>query len=357
MENHLPHRFFLPMARMSFFGGFMPSQYDVLGIGNAIMDVIAPVENEVLIRENITKASMTLIDQKRALSLHEALSSSTTEMVQDAGGSGANTVAGIAALGARAAYIGKVGDDTLGRAFTESLCRQNVGVCDIEQSKTQATARCLIAVTPDGERSMSTFLGANTEFGPNDVDADMVRASAVTYLEGYLFDTDAQKAAFVKAAEIATAAGRQVALTLSDSFCVDRHRAAFVQLVDNHVDILFANEAELLSLYENTDLTQALERVWATKTTTLVTRSEKGSLVKNGGTVHEIQAVPVDKIVDTTGAGDQYAAGVLAGQAQGLDWVDAARLGSLCAAEVITHYGARPETSIADLVKKGVTQL
>lgn len=335
----------------------MSCKYEVLGIGNAIMDVIAPVDDAALTREHITKASMTLIDKDRALSLHKALADASDLLKVEAGGSGANTMAGIAALGTRAAYIGKVGDDGLGRAFTDSLCGQGVGVCEIDTSSTQATARCLIAVTPDGERSMSTYLGANTEFGPDDVDADMVAASAVTYLEGYLFDTDAQKAAFVKAAEIATAAGRQVALTLSDSFCVDRHRAAFKQLVDNHVDILFANEAELLSLYETNDLQAALEQVWVSKTTALVTRSAQGSIIKSGNDVYEIPAVPVGRVVDTTGAGDQYAAGVLAGRAQGLDWPDAARLGSLCAAEVITHYGARPETPVVDLVKQGVTRL
>ncbi len=335
----------------------MACEFDVLGIGNAIMDVIAPVDDSVLDAEHITRASMTLIDKERALALHKALADATDMLKVEAGGSGANTMAGIAALGARAAYIGKVGDDGLGRAFTDSLCGQGVGVCEIDVSRTQATARCLIAVTPDGERSMSTYLGANTEFGPGDVDAEMVRASAVSYLEGYLFDTEAQKKAFVKAAEIATAAGRQVALTLSDSFCVDRHRAAFRHFVDNHVDILFANEAEILSLYETHNLQAALEQVWASKTTALVTRSEKGSLVKHDGEVHEIGAVSVARVVDTTGAGDQYAAGVLAGRAQGLDWPDAARLGSLCAAEVITHFGARPQTPIMDLIKQGITSL
>ncbi|MBL4854193.1 MAG: adenosine kinase [Robiginitomaculum sp.] len=335
----------------------MQVKYDVLGIGNAIMDVIAPVSDDVLVREEITKASMTLIDQERALHLHGAFKTHGDKLVEDAGGSGANTIAGIAALGVKAAYMGKVANDDLGKRFRESLNAGGATACPLPYATGAATARCLIAVTPDGERSMSTFLGANVEFGPGDIDADIIRASAVTYLEGYLFDTNDQKAAFVKAAEIAKAAGRQVSLTLSDAFCVDRHRASFKQLVDNHVDILFANEAEILSLFETDDLTDALSRVTSTDTTALITRSEKGSLVKHGGDVYEIAPIPVDNIVDTTGAGDQYAAGVLAGRALGMSWQDAGQLGSLCAAEVITHYGARPETNVQDLVKAGTKQL
>ena len=335
----------------------MRAQYGILGIGNAIMDVIVPVDENILVRENITKASMTLIDQTRALQLHGSFKKTGGEISEIAGGSGANTVAGIAALGVSAAYIGKVADDSLGKKFTESLGALGVTANTAPLKKGEATARCLIAVTPDGERSMSTYLGANVTFGVKDVDAEIVRASAVTYMEGYLFDTDEQKSAFVKAAEIAKAADRQVALTLSDSFCVGRHRAAFAHLVDNHVDILFANEAELLSLYETDDLSAALDNVWATGTTTLVTLSDKGSLIKNGGDVHEIPALPVDKVIDTTGAGDQYAAGALAGRAMGLSWQDAGRLGSICASEVISHYGARPETAIHDLVLSGVKRL
>ncbi len=332
------------------------AKFDIIGIGNAIMDIIAPIGDDFLHQHKITKASMTLIDEERALGLHKSIEKASNDILQSAGGSGANTMAGIAALGVSSAYIGKVGNDELGENFTESLCGQGVFACDIPTADNNATARCLIVVTPDGERSMSTFLGANTEFGEADIDEAIISASEIIYLEGYLFDTDAQKAAFVKAAEIARKHERQVALTLSDSFCVDRHRASFVHLVDNHVDILFANEAELLSLYQTEDLTSALERVWEAKTTALVTRSEKGSLIKNGGEIYKIPAFSVDKIVDTTGAGDQYAAGVLAGRAMGLGWEDAGRLGSFCAAEVITHYGARPKRAIHDLIKSGITR-
>ena len=335
----------------------MSAQYDILGIGNAIMDVIAPVGDDVLIAENIEKGSMTLIDETRALHLYKALSRHAKNPVEVAGGSGANTMAGIADLGVDCAYMGKVANDDLGKRFADGMRLSGVTTCKLPYAANAATARCLIAVTPDSERSMSTFLGANTSFGPKDVDEETVKASAVTYMEGYLFDTDEQKAAFVKAAEIAKAAGRQVSLTLSDSFCVDRHRAAFLHLVENHVDILFANKAELLSLYEIDDLGDALRNVWKAGTTACVTRSEKGSVIIEDGHVHEIAAVPISKLVDTTGAGDQYAAGVLAGRAMGLGWKDAGHLGSLAAAEVITHYGARPETSIHKLAESGTEGL
>ena len=335
----------------------MQTQYDVLGIGNAIMDVIAPVKNKLLKEQNIEKGSMTLVDEAQALGLHKAFKNNSPKIVEVAGGSGANTVAGIAALGVSAAYIGKVADDAVGRRFTKSMSGLGIASALKPLKNGPATARSLIAVTPDGERSMSTFLGANVTFGPKDVDANLVKASAVTYLEGYLFDTDEQKAAFVKAAEIATAAGRKVALTLSDAFCVGRHRAAFQHLVDNHVDILFANNDELLSLYEMDDLGDSLRRVWKTGTTACVTRSEQGSVIIEDGNVHTIACVPVDKVIDTTGAGDQYAAGVLAGRAMGLSWQDAGHLGSLAAAEIITHFGARPETSIHDLAIGGIEAL
>ncbi len=335
----------------------MQAKYDVLGIGNAIMDVIAPVDDTLLEAENIPKGNMALIDESRALALHKTFKGVSNNIVEVAGGSGANTVAGIAALGVSAAYIGKVADDATGRSFNKSMAGLGINAPLASLKNGAATARCLIAVTPDGERSMSTFLGANTAFGPKDIDPKLVRASNITYLEGYLFDSDEQKAAFVKAAEIATAAGRKVALTLSDAFCVGRHRAAFQHLVDNHVDILFANNDELLSLYEMDDLGDSLQRVWKTGTTACVTRSEKGSVIIEDGNIHTIACIPVSKVIDTTGAGDQYAAGVLAGRAMGLSWQDAGHLGSLAAAEIITHYGARPETSVHNLALGGMERL
>lgn len=335
----------------------MSTTYNVLGIGNAIMDVIAPVEEVVLQQEDITKGGMTLVDEDRALALHKSFKKSSSSISEVAGGSGANTIAGIAGLGVSSAYVGKVANDGVGKRFTQSLRDEGVYTNTAPLEGGAATARCLIAVTPDGERSMSTFLGANTSFGVDDIDANLIRSADVTYLEGYLFDTDAQKAAFVKASEIATAAGRKVALTLSDDFCVGRHRASFQHLVENHVDILFANKDEMLSLYEIDDLGEALRRVWKSGTTAAVTRSEKGSVIIDQGEIFNIPAVPVAKVVDTTGAGDQYAAGVLAGRAMNMNWEDAGRLGSLCAAEVISHYGARPETEIHSLASKAGLKL
>ncbi len=332
----------------------MAVKYDVLGIGNAIMDVIAPVPDTVLAAENITKGAMTLIDEARALHLHTVLDANATNPLEIAGGSGANTVAGIAAMGVSSAYIGKVADDALGEKFTHSLRAEGVEIHTPPLKDGPATARCLIAVTPDGERSMSTFLGANTAFGPQDIAPDTIAAAALIYMEGYLFDTNAQKQAFIKAAEIAKAKGRQVALTLSDAFCVGRHRDAFLQLVDNHVDILFANEEEILSLYQTQSFDEAINGL---KTTAAITRGEKGSLIIENGNTHTIKVVPVGKVIDTTGAGDQYAAGVLAARARGQSWAEAGALGSLCAAEVISHYGARPETDINQLAKSAPQSL
>ncbi len=335
----------------------MVTNYDVLGIGNAIMDIIAPIRENILVEHDITKGAMTLVDEARATSLHKTFAATSNTVREIPGGSGANTLAGIAALGIKGAYIGKVADDALGERFIKSLRQDGVRMSTQPLKGGLATARCLIGVTPDGERSMSTFLGANTAFSIKDIDKALVQSAAVTYLEGYLFDTEPQKRAFVRAAEIAQAGGRQVALTLSDTFCVDRHRAAFLQLVEKHTDILFANESELFALYQTNNLMEALQSVWKTGTTACITRSEHGSVIIENGHIHEIKAVPVRKVVDTTGAGDQYAAGVLAGRAMELNWVDAGKLGSLCAAEVITHYGARPETSIHDLVRQSRPEL
>lgn len=325
----------------------MSASYEVLGLGNAIMDVIAPVKDGDLIRLDIAKGGMTLIDQDRALNLHKAFESTGETPREVAGGSAANTLVGIANLDVRAAYVGKVANDDVGRKFAKGMVDAGVDYNTPPLVGGEASARCLIAVTPDGERSMSTFLGASVMFGKGDVIKSMIESAKIVYMEGYLFDRDEAKAAFVKAAEIAKAAGREVALTLSDSFCVDRHRESFKQLVDNHVDIVFANEAELLSLYEQEDFEAALDILSRHCKTACITRSEKGSVILADGSRHVIPVVPVDKVVDTTGAGDQYAAGVLAGYSMGMSWADAGYLGSRCAAEVISHYGARPEGKIS----------
>ena len=326
----------------------MKKQYDVIGIGNAIMDIIAPVPESFLAEHKMDKGGMALIDQPRALSLNKALDkAASTQTV--AGGSAANTMVGIAALGARAAYIGKVGKDKVGKELSKGFHAAGVDFTTSPATGGQGSGRCMIAVTPDGERTMNTFLGASSLFTKADIVASKIKAAETLYLEGYLFDSDAAKAAFVSAAQIAKKAGCQVALTLSDSFCVGRHRESFRELVDNHVDILFANEDEALSLYETDRLDTGLDALNLTKTVSCVTRSEKGSVIQDGARRYHVPAAPVDKVVDTTGAGDQYAAGVLAGRAMGMDWADAGYLGSLCAAEVISHYGARPEKSIHEI--------
>ncbi len=323
----------------------MKTQYDVIGIGNAIMDIISPVSDTFLKTHKMDKGGMALIDQARALALNTALSAEgkTQEI---AGGSAANTMVGISALGCRSAYIGKVADDAVGRRLSQGFADVSVDFSTKPIKSGAASARCMIAVTPDGERTMNTFLGASSLFTPADIATSKIQSAKVLYLEGYLFDAEPAKKAFVRASEIAQAAGRQVALTLSDSFCVGRHRESFRHLVDNHVNILFANEDEILSLYETDRLDTALDNLHKTKTIACITRGEKGSIIQDNDKRHIVHAAPVDKVVDTTGAGDQYAAGVLAGRAIGLSWKDAGHLGSLCAAEVISHYGARPERPI-----------
>jgi len=298
------------------------------------MDIIAAVPDKFLTDHNIEKGSMTLIDEPHALALNKALNSAGKAQ-EIAGGSAANTLFGIGALGLRAAYLGNVANDAVGRRMSAGMTEGGVDF----SSKPK----------PDGERSMSTFLGTSCLFTPKDIVKAKVESAACVYLEGYLFDTEPAKAAFIKVAEIARAAGRQVALTLSDSFCVGRHRDSFRQLVDNHVDILFANSDEILSLYETDSLDKALDELTKTKTVACITRGEKGSIIQDTERRYHVKACPVDKVVDTTGAGDQYAAGVLAGRAMGLDWADAGHLGSLAAAEVISHYGARPEKSIHEI--------
>lgn len=323
------------------------TRYDVIGVGNAIVDVIARADDAFLAEHAIEKAAMTLIDEERAETLYAAMGPGT----EVSGGSGANTIAGVASLGARAAYIGKTADDQLGGIFAHDLRAAGVAYDTAPLTGGPATARCLIIVTPDAQRSMNTFLGASTMFSEDDVDAEMIEAAAVTYLEGYLFDRPEAKAAFVRAAEIARRAKRKVALTLSDSFCVDRHRDSFRQLVKNHVDVLFANEAELKSLYETSDFDAALAQVRAETKVAAVTRSEKGAVIVSGETTVTVPADPVAELVDTTGAGDLFAAGFLTGFAKDCDLELCGKLGVMAAAEVISHVGARPETSLKRLAE------
>jgi sugar/nucleoside kinase (ribokinase family) len=270
--------------------------------------------------------------------------------VEVSGGSAANTIAGIASLGGRAGYIGKVSNDQIGGIFRHDIRTVGVRFDTAPSVSGVPTARCLIFVTPDAQRTMQTYLGISVELGPDDIDEGAVRDAAITYLEGYLFDPPAAKQAFVKAAEIAHAAGRKVALTLSDPFCVDRHRAEFMNLIEGHVDIVFANEAETKALFEVASFDAALQGMRGRCEIAALTRSEKGSVIVAGDAVHVVDAAPVDRVVDTTGAGDLFAAGFLFGLTAGRGLADCGRIGGLAAAEVISHYGARPEVSLRKLL-------
>jgi sugar/nucleoside kinase (ribokinase family) len=325
----------------------MTTQFDVCGVGNALVDVIAPATDDFLTQHSISKGAMTLIFDEPAV---ETLYASMAPGREVSGGSAANTLAGVASFGARAAYIGKVCDDQLGGVFRHDLNAGGVSYETAPRTGGPSTGRCLINVTPDGQRSMSTFLGCSPLLTADDLDEAKIASAAIVFLEGYLFDAPEAKAAFVKAAQIAHDAGRKVSLTLSDLFCVDRHKEAFRDLVANHVDILFANEAEIVALYNATDFDAALVLAMADCEFVALTRSEKGSVLARNGEVVNVPADPIDKVVDTTGAGDLYAAGVLYGVATGRDLETCGRLGSLAAGEIISHYGARPEVSLAQLV-------
>ncbi len=317
-------------------------RFDILGIGNAIVDVTAAVPDSFLSRHDMRKGAMALIDAETAERLYAALPPAT----ESSGGSAANTCAVAALLGARVAYLGRVADDTLGGIFRHDIAAVGVHFPTPPATGGAPTARCLIAVTPDGQRTMNTFLGACVTFGPDDVDPALVADSAVTYLEGYLFDPPAAQAAFYKAAAAAHQAGRQVALTLSDAFCVHRHRAAFRALVTGHIDILFANEAEITALYETNTLAEAAALARRDVALAALTMSEAGSMVIKGGETILVPAEPT-QVIDTTGAGDAYAAGFLVAHAAGKTLKQCAHLGSIAAAEVISHFGARPQRDLS----------
>ncbi len=314
-----------------------PARFDLLGIGNAIVDVIAAVPHDFLQRHDMRPGAMTLIDAAAATRLTEAL----PDARQSGGGSAANTCATAAALGARVAYAGKVADDALGQAFGRDIAASGVHFATPPLHGGAPTARCVVLVTPDAQRTMNTFLGASVALGEADIDEALVADSAVTYLEGYLFDPPAAQAAFRRAAAAAHRAGRQVALSLSDAFCVDRHRDAFRDLVRGEVDILFANEAEICSLYRCDRFEDAAAQARAEVALAALTRGEQGSVLCRGAESVTVAAAPA-AVLDTTGAGDAYAAGVLAALAAGRDLAQAGHVGSLAAAAVIAQYGARP---------------
>jgi sugar/nucleoside kinase (ribokinase family) len=327
----------------------MPSaRYDVLGIGNAIVDVIARAEEDFLLKQAMRKGTMALIDEARAEAIYEAMGSA----VEVSGGSAANTIVGLSSLGGRGAFVGKVKDDVLGRAFSHDIRAAGVAFGTPPAAAGPSTGRCYVLVTPDGERTMNTYLGAAQDLHPADIDADAVAASAIIYLEGYLWDPKNATDAFLKAAKIAHEAERKVALSLSDAFCVDRWRDEFLQLMRSRtVDLIFANEGELESLYQTADFNTAVKALRADIDVAVVTRSEKGCLVIGPDGTEAVPAFPVERVVDTTGAGDLFAAGFLSGLARGADDRICGRLGAMAAAEVIQHLGARPEGSLKDMAR------
>lgn len=323
------------------------ARFDVAGLGNAIVDVIAQTDDAFLMRHGITKGAMTLIDTDRAKALEDALAQTTIVP----GGSAANTIAGVASLGGKGAFIGRVHDDWLGEGFAGGT--QAIGVhYDTPAAKQGApTARSVILVTPDGQRSMNTYLGASVEMDESDVDEALIADSKILYVEGYLWDTDRLKSAVRKAIDAAHKAGRLVALTLSDAFCVDRFRAEFVELIETDIDIVFANETEIISLYQTATFDDAFQHARATGKLFAITRAEKGAVIAQGAAVHLIDATPGIEVIDTTGAGDQFAAGLLYGLANDKPLNVCGRLGVLAAGEVISHIGPRPLVSLRQLAQ------
>jgi sugar/nucleoside kinase (ribokinase family) len=323
--------------------------HDVVGIGNAIVDIIGRCDDAFLAQHGCSKGAMQLVDAARVKKLYDAMGPA----VEISGGSVANTTVGIASFGGQAGFIGKVAQDQFGSVFAHDI--RSAGVTfttPAAAAGSDPTACSLILVTPDGQRTMNTFLGVSPHLGGDEIDAQLIRSAQIIYLEGYLFDRPDAKSAFRQAAAIAGRAGRKVALSLSDAFCVERHRAEFMSLIHAQVDILFANEAEITSLYQTTSFEEAARRAARDTKLAALTRSEKGSIILGQGRHVEIAPAPVARVVDTTGAGDLYAAGFLLGVARGLDLETAGRLGSLAAAEIISHVGARPEVSLAELARK-----
>ncbi|HWF78877.1 MAG TPA: adenosine kinase [Caulobacteraceae bacterium] len=323
----------------------MSASYDVAAIGNAIVDVIAPADDGFLGDNGLVKGSMMLIDEPRAHDLYGRMAAG----IETSGGSAGNTVAGVASLGGRAAYVGKVAKDQLGEVFIHDTRSLGVHFQTPQLNSGAATGRCLINVTPDGERTMCTFLGASNQLTAADVDAAVIEGAAIVYLEGYLFDPPEARRAFAKAAGLARASGRTLAITLSDSFVVERHRTALLQFIETEVDLVFANEAEITSLFQTTDFDAATRAIRGIAKMAAVTRSEKGSVVVTADQSVAVEAFPVEKVIDSTGAGDQYAAGFMLALARGRPLEVCAKLGGLAAAEVISHYGPRPQVSLAEL--------
>ncbi|MFA6279317.1 MAG: adenosine kinase [Bdellovibrionales bacterium] len=329
----------------------VPAIYDVCAVGNAIVDVIADCDDAFLEEHGIVKGSMTLIDEARADFLYKTMGPG----IEMSGGSIANSAAGIAALGGTPTYIGKVKDDQLGGIFRHDMRSSGVHYPTTPSKTGSATARCLILVTPDAQRSMNTYLGACVDLSAEDIDAQQVANASVTLLEGYLFDKPKAQEAFRVAAKISHEAGRQLALSLSDTFCVDRHREGFQELVRDEVDCLLTNEFELMSLYQASTFEEAIDAARALCSIVVCTRSEKGAVITHGAETYKIEAEPVPVLLDSTGAGDLFAAGFLYGFTHGHDLPTSGRIGSIAAAEVIGHYGPRPQHDLKELVRtKGI---
>ncbi|MCP9887728.1 adenosine kinase [Cyanobium sp. ATX 6A2] len=321
---------------------------DVVAIGNAIVDVLVQAEDRFLDDHGLSKGAMALVDEDQAQRLYGSLGAG----LETSGGSAANTVAGIAQLGGRAGFIGRVRDDQLGAIFSHDIRAVGARYDTPPATAGASTARCLILVTPDAQRTMCTYLGASVGLDPADLDLEMVARARVLYLEGYLWDSEAAKRAFIAAAEVARAQGGEVALSLSDAFCVERHRESFLELVDGHVDLLFANEVEITALYRVNSFAEAVEQVRGRCRVAALTRSESGSLVLGGGDSHLIEPVTLGPLVDTTGAGDLYAAGFLHAYTRGLDLQTCGRLGSLCAGQVVTQLGPRSQVDLRELARR-----
>jgi sugar/nucleoside kinase (ribokinase family) len=319
--------------------------YDVVAVGNALVDVLSNEAEELLGLLDLVKGTMAMVDRDQSDAIYAALGPG----IEASGGSAANTAAGVASFGGRAAFVGRIGEDEFGRVFTHDLAALGIAFDGDLATSDGPTGRCLVIVTPDAERTMCTFLGVASELTATDVPIDVIDDARFTYLEGYLWDQPSAKDAFRAAAERAHQAGRKVALSLSDPFCVDRHRVDFLDLISGDVDILFANEIEICSLYEVDEFDTAMQKVRNHCEIAALTRSEKGAVIVAGDDAHEVAAHPVERVADTTGAGDLYAAGFLYALARGHDLVTAGKVGGLAAAEVISHLGARPEVSLAEL--------
>ncbi|MDH4170536.1 MAG: adenosine kinase [Acidimicrobiia bacterium] len=322
------------------------SSLALVGVGNAIVDVIATVDESFIIQHGLTKGVMTLVDAERADALYAAM----PPAVEVSGGSAANTMVGLASFGAASSYIGKVRDDQLGAVFSHDITAAGVRFAVPPAPEGAATARCLIQVTPDAERTMNTYLGISSVLAPDDVDADLVAQADIVYCEGYLWDTELAKAAIRKAMTVGREHGAVVSMTLSDGFCVDRHRGEWLDLLTDQVDLVFANEEEVCSLFESDDVERAMDKLASLCQMVVVTRGAKGSRISTDGIVVDVPAVPVEHLVDTTGAGDLYAAGFLYGLANGMTPERCGTLGSAAASEVISHMGARPHISLATLL-------